>query len=141
MATTKIIPIDQIGVWDYLAKQLFPAGIPKDESYRDELINTPVHQFIPYPDSSRNPMEHGIQDLEITWDIDFTPEQEQAWERLLKRARRMGMDDDVGDKAARQQIQVLKAWRNRTPGNETQAQIIAVLDAMVELWRLELKEE
>lgn len=137
MATTKIVQDED--VWNVLGPYLFPAGIPPDRNIPEEYRGT---QFIGgYPDEHRNPTEHGSQYLELIWYHDFNEEEHNAWDRLIKRARRRAENDDEEDKQRIPHIQVLKQWRNRTPGNETQAQMIAVLDAMVELWRLELKEE
>lgn len=141
MATTKIIPIADIGAWDYLSQHLFPAGIPVDETFSAELVNTPVHQYLPYPDDSRNPSEHGTQDLELIWNHDFTPTEEKAWQRLLRKAYRYGMYDNSREDLIDDEIAILKAWKNRGAQTPTDAQRDAVLDAMVELWRLELKDD
>jgi hypothetical protein len=75
----------------------------------------------------------------LTWDADFTAEQEVEWTRAIKKARQKV--EPIDDNEMDPHIDVLKQWRNRDKPNTTDAHRDAVLDAIVEILRLELKEE
>lgn len=128
MATQKVINNEH--VWDQIGRHLFPAGIPPNP---DEAPQYKTTAFIGgYPDTYIDPMT-------LEWDHDFTQAEHDAWDRLVKFARRKVEYDDAADAATEPFITTLKQWKNRTPP-ATDTQRDAVLDAMVELWRLELKD-
>jgi hypothetical protein len=103
VATTKHITDE--GVWDALGRRLFKAGIPPEPGWP-----TSVPFSFGYPNGHRNPTEHGSEDLELIWDFDFTPAQEEEWERLMTWARRHAGAEDP-DRQGR--IRQLKAYRKR----------------------------
>jgi len=132
MATIKYI--DDEDVWDVLWRYLFPAGIPPAWPATTRFIGG-------YPTGHRNPYDDGVERLELHWDHDFTPEEEEAWRRLIRKCRRKARDEsDDHDRLLDAQVNVLSQWKNRT-GSATNAQRDAVLDAMMNLWRLELRDE
>jgi len=131
MATIKYI--DDEDVWDVLWPYLFPAGIPPARPATTRFIGG-------YPTGHRNPHDDGVERLELHWDHDFTPEEEKAWKRLLRRCRQRAEMDDTQESALDPHVAVLKQWRNRT-GNPTNSQVVAAIDAIVEVLRITLRDD
>lgn len=123
-----------VGVYDFLSERRFlPTPLPND-GFDD------VPDPLPGTFSAGRFTGDWVSDpaaVTLTWADDFTPEQEAEWSLAVKRARRRV--EDV-DSEADPHIAVLKQWRDRT-GPATDVQRDAVLDAMMNLWRLNLKEE
>ena len=72
------------------------------------------------------------------WDVDLLPEQTEKLERAIRVVRdAMTTPTDVDQQPY---IDVLRQWRNRT-GTPTDAQRDRVLDAMMHLWRLTLRDD
>lgn len=138
MATQKVI--HDRDVWPVIAGYLFPAGIPPEP----ELVAEAVTKFIGgYPDSFIPPPDGQEVDgpLTLVWDHDFTQAEHDAWDRLVKMCRRRSEYDDAGMAGVEAAESTLRAWNDRTPGAETQEQMVAVLDAMTDLWRAELRDD
>lgn len=111
---------------------VLPPGVPYYDPDDGRLLNGPA-----LPDRvTDHPTDPAWEVWE--WDADLSAEDTAALDRAIRVVRDMMTTPTDAD--LQPHIDVLRQWRNRT-GTPTDAQRDRVLDAMMDLWRLTLKDD